>query len=163
MYISNSYSPVILSKLKIEIIKYTKNSNMLTNRNLEEVEKWLKNNYVYYAIHQNEILGFMVREPLGDMNNKLVELKCLYIKESHRNNGLATKLISTTISFLGFDYICATKYTLVHGILTKLGFKQINIFDLSFKSLITYLFTRKLTSILNFFKNKSHFWYLSND
>lgn len=156
MRISNVYNSdtkILLHKL---VTQSTKSCNSLTTRSSEEVYTWLEKNLVYYAVESQQILGWIVKEPI---NNKTAELKALYVMPEFRRKGLANRLIKASSNQEGTSFICATKTQDTHSILSSNGFDNVRLLSLPINVLIDYARSRKLESVIGSLGTKITYWY----
>jgi len=156
MYITNEYTKdqkIQLGNFIKTTSRYNKN---LTPRTEIEVDRWLNRKLVFWVNHNNEPVGWVVCEPI---NYITYELKSLYVLPEFTRKGLATSLIQESSKVQSYNYIASTYNLSVTYLFHTNGFELINLTKLPKKTLLDFVMTRKMSSIIKSIRRKSYICY----
>jgi len=153
LFIRNNFPEKKIYKLATEVYSLIKNEDNLTNRDIKEIRKWLSGGFLYLALINNQIIGFIAREKTI---NNFYEIKSWFVRKEYRENGIGGKLIKQAIKKEGLNYLMATFQEKIIKRTAKLGFKKTIFTKLSLSVVLKYLSKRNLSSILkHLFKERS--------
>lgn len=155
MRIDNSYKDVEVSDLTKTIKKGISSFWYLAQRSKAEIQDWINNKYLYLIFEDEDLAGFVVKQPITD---NFWEINSLFIYKKYRGAGMAVKAVFRLTRKKG-NYVAASYNKKAVKTFERAGFRRVRIYELPLKVIIKYLLTRKISSVIRSIKNKTYFFY----
>lgn len=152
MRIKNSFDEREISFLAGQIYCLIKKEPGLSNRNLSKIKNWLRKGYLFVALENNQVMGFIAREKL---TGNFYKLKSWFVNRKLRGKDLGKKLFIEAIKDKNINYLAFTFQGKIVKKLQKFGFEKIYLrklpinvllklaIDWEFSSLFKHLFKHK--------------------
>jgi GNAT superfamily N-acetyltransferase len=155
MHITNLYSYEISTQLLKLLVASSKSCPYLTPRTEAEVINWLFRGLVHYAKVDDQIVGWIVLEPL---TKSCIEIKSFYVIPIYNGRGYGSELLNYSIA-QGNEFISVSSNPQVISMLQKRGLTTIPIYRLPIVILYRFIVTRKISSFKKGIKTKVSFLY----
>ncbi|MEK7591856.1 MAG: GNAT family N-acetyltransferase [Patescibacteria group bacterium] len=136
------------------------NEKILTNRNREYIQTFLKKNCIYMAFDANNTtkpIGFIFSH---EITNGIVELQSLWVDPLCRKRGIAKRLIADATQNRQKKYVTALVQPFLSSVFLEQGFKKVDIYITPLGILLRYLLRKSLFDILNFSRKSESALYI---